>query len=220
MRKNIYFLILLVLLLTSCGLNGKESVNNKNDSVDIGGRKEELLDLEKYSVENQGTIHDQPGFLWNCAANSDFGVYYWGNAIDSMEKLMFYDKSSKFSVYLCNRPNCNHTDDTCNASFNAYGSGSEKFYRNMIFCYDNSVFLVGNDEKHYVNLYRVESDGSSWEKYMTLFKAEMTTITENGMTTTSWRYPDVCLHEDYVYYIDNSESAPKLRRIQINYKKF
>lgn len=171
---------------------------------------ETMLDLEKYSLENKERTDAQPEFMWNRAASSDLGIYYWGDLT-----LNFYDKNAKVSVPLCNRPNCNHDSNACNAAFGIFTSTGWEVYRSMVYYYNGTVFLVG-DEKNNVNLYKVKADGSSWETYMTLFKAEKTTeIGADGITTTSWRLPDVCLHRNYVYYIDNSESHPKLRRIQM-----
>ncbi len=217
MKGNIWILLLLVMLLTACGIDRNEYTEKQNTEViiEVGELKEERLDLEKYSVENLGTTCGQPEYISNVAASSDLGIYYWGERSQNKGSLMFYDKASKVSVVLCNRPNCNHTDNSCNAAFNGYSSDGEEFYRNMVFYYDDSVFLVGHDENHYVNLYKVEADGSSWEKYMTLFKAEMAVTIEDGGTSMSWSLPDVCIHQNYVYYIDNSESEQKLRRIPL-----
>lgn len=220
MKKKIVLCVLFLSMLSACGANesnenhpAADNIKNTEAVIDIDAMEEVPLDLDTYSLNNQDTTYGQPEFVSNRAASSDLGIYYWGGNSDSRERLMFYDKASKTSVLLCNRPNCTHSDNTCNASFNAYTLSGEEFYRYMIYYYEDSVFLAGHDEEHNVNLYKVSPDGSSWETYMTLFKAEMTTVSENGGTSVSWSFPSVCLHRDYVYFIDNSESAPKLRRM-------
>lgn len=236
MKKIMLTGLLVVIVLTSCGTvtekenntiteNNTEKENNVNidensEMSDIDTRKEVLLDLNTYSLQNAGSKSGQPEILFNRAAISGLGIYYWDwSSNDGKEKLMFFDKAFQTSVVLCNRPNCTHSDDTCNAAFGAYSASGTFFYRDMIFYYDESVFLVGDDEESFVNLYRVAADGSSWEKYMTLFKAEKTVTTDDTGTSTFWRLPNICIHKDYVYYIDNSESVQKLRRIPMGGKE-
>ena len=187
-----------------------EAVTGTGERAATEAMTETMLDLDTYSLENKDDTYGQPEFLNNSAASSDLGIYYWGKSI-----FHFYDKNAKVGVPLCNRPNCSHDSNDCNAAFGIFQVTELDMYRGMVYYYDGAVYLVG-DENGYVNLYKVKPDGSSWKKDMTLFKAEKTVeIMEDGGTSTYWRYPDVCLHQDYVYYIDNSESHPKLRRIQM-----
>jgi len=219
--KKWIFAVLLVLVLTGCGAGEQDKnseamtlpVENTEDekiAVSVEVMEEEFLDLGTYSTKNMESTDGQPEFSWTRGASSDLGLYYWES---SGGRLMYYDKASKQQVPLCNRPNCKHTDDACNAAFYTYTIGSIEFYKNMIFYYGDSVYIIGDDSSGYVNVYKVAYDGSSWEKYMPLFKAEKTITVENDMTKVEWRQPDVFLHKEYVYYVDNSESQPKLRRI-------
>lgn len=221
--KKLILAVLVVFVLTGCGVGEKDKnseaekipvENTEGDrvTVDVEVMKEEFLDFDTYSTKNTESTDGQPGFSYTRGASSDFGLYYWGEA---RGRLMYYDKASKRQVPLCNRPNCKHEDETCNADFYSRIIGPIDFYKSMIFYYGENVYIVGDDSESYVNLYKVASDGSGWEKYMTLFKAEKTITMEDGGMSVEWRRPSVYLHKEYVYYVDNSESLPKLRRIQM-----
>lgn len=221
--KKLVFIVLAALILTGCttGEKDKNSGTNKvpventqgeNVIVSVDMMEEEFLDLNTYSLENKETTDGQPEFLFQGGASSDLGLYYWEYP---RGRLMYFDKASKVQVPLCNRPNCKHEDETCNADFYSRVIGPVNIYRSMIYYHGESVYIVGDDSDSYVNLYRVAPDGSSWEKYMTLFKAEKTITIDGNSTSVEWRRPTVILHKDFVYYVDESESMPKLRRIQM-----
>lgn len=219
--KKLIWAVVLVLTLTGCGTGEKEKNSEANQipvestegekvTVSVEVMEEKFLDLDTYSTKNTESTDGQPEFLYTRGASSDTGIYYWEN---SRGRLLYYDKASKQQVPLCNRPNCKHADESCNADFCSRIIGPIDFYRSMIFYHGENVYIVGDDSNSYVNLYRVAADGSSWEKYMTLFKAEKSIIIDGNTTSVDWRRPDINLHKEYVYYVDNSESQPKLRRV-------
>ena len=221
--KKFIVIVLATLVLTGCGVGEKDKnseaekipvENTEGDSVtvDVEVMKEEFLDLDTYSTKNTENTDGQSEFSYTRGASSDLGLYFWE---ESRGKLMYYDKASKRQVPLCNRPNCKHEDETCNADFYSRITGPIDFYKSMIYYHGENVYIVGDDSESYVNLYKVAPDGSGWEKYMTLFKAEKTITMENDGMSVEWRYPSIYLHKEYVYYVDNSESLPKLRRIQM-----
>lgn len=202
--KKLIWAVVLVLTLTGCGTGEKEK-NSEADQIPVEnteGEKvtvsvevmeEEFLDLDTYSTKNTESTDGQPEFLYTRGASSDTGIYYWEN---SRGRLLYYDKASKQQVPLCNRPNCKHADESCNADFYSRIIGPIDFYRSMIFYHGENVYIVGDDSNSYVNLYRVAADGSSWEKYMTLFKAEKSIIIDGNTTSVDWRRPDINLHKE------------------------
>lgn len=132
---------------------------------------------------------------------------------------MYYDTKSGQRVPLCNRPNCNHDEEECNASFNRTITGKDGFVRTFVQYYEGAVYIFGHDPEHNVNLYQVAADGSFWKKYMTIYKADMTPPEGSGSNSDaqslSWTIPHVQIHRGYVYYVLPDEKEPKLRRIAL-----
>ena len=62
------------------------------------------------------------------------------------------------------------------------------------------------------NLYRLKDDGTSFEKYMTLYRLEA----GDGEVTP---YPEVCIHRGYVYYVIPFQSTMKLQRMKLGSKE-
>ena len=130
---------------------------------------------------------------------------------------MYFDIATKSYIPLCNKPNCQHDSEECNAFFNNYSIvGDVTYISNYIQYYDGYVYVIAVDEKSgYVYLYQISPDGSSSKEYMTLYKADLSSV--NG--EVDFHSPNVCIHRGYVYFIDNGESAPKIRRIELGKKK-
>ena len=126
---------------------------------------------------------------------------------------MYFDIATKSYIPLCNKPNCQHDSEECNAFFNNYSIvGDVTYISNYIQYYDGYVYVIAVDEKSgYVYLYQISPDGSSSKEYMTLYKADLSSV--NG--EVDFHSPNVCIHRGYVYFIDNGESAPKIRRIEL-----
>ena len=117
----------------------------------------------------------------------------------------------------CNRhnpPDCSHTTSDCNSY---YGAMDYDYNTSDLQYYKDAVYLVGYDMEGYTALFKISADGSSREKYMDLYKADLTS--PDGSEGTHWRAPEFCLHHGYVYFIDSKESHPKLRRMKLGGKE-
>lgn len=168
------------------------------------------LDIENYNLDYNEKTDAQPFISWSRVAKSDKGYYLWGEG-DFWEYLMFFDLGTQQSVPVCNLPNCSHTGKTCNAYFS--GGDKDNIWKDGLWYYEDSVYVLGCDAQDYINLYKVKPDGSSREKYMQLYRAD-TSSTDNNEYKEYWM-PELVIHRGYVYYIDRKEKNPKLRRIEL-----
>ncbi len=173
---------------------------------------EEKINLADYSLEYQADTDAQPWFAWTSVTSSENGYYLWGPGQGLM---MFYDPAAGRLIPLCNRPDCLHNNSECNAFFNAFRSDGDQYARSYVQFYEGNLYVIALDEEDYVNLYKVSPDGSSCEKYMQLYRADLSRVTDGDSVSTEFRSPYVCIHRGYVYFIINDEKQFKIRRIKL-----
>ena len=195
----------------------KEENKGKDDYKYISEYEEGRLDLKNYSLDYVFGTDAQTEFIWGRCAKSEKGYYVWG---ETERNLCFIDSQTLEMVPLCNRPDCMHNDEECNAYFNDFITGAEEVFcdKGHIQYYDGYIYIVGSDHE-YVNLYKVSVDGSTCEEYMSLYRVDLSPNGDYGdMDTTnvsSYSSPDIWIHRGYVYYIDNREAYPKIRRMKL-----
>lgn len=242
-KRGKYALVLLgILLLTACSKNDgntktdvektqsanqekksaseKESVQS-SENVNLIDSKhpiteisESKLDLSAYGLDYEFVTDAQPEYTWTSIARAENGYYLWGNG-ERENYLMYFDITTGSYIPLCNKPNCQHDGEECNAFFNySIVIGDVSYSRSYIQYYDGYVYVTGVDKKGYVYLYQVAADGSSCKEYMTLYKADLSSV--DGEVDFSPPY--VCIHRGYVYFIDKEESTLKVRRIELGKK--
>lgn len=207
--KRLVIIMIFVMLCTSgCG---KENNAPEENSI----LKEIQIDTGEYDAETDA----QSFFFWGWVAQSKQGYYF----CDS-RNLRFYDFKTKQVVPVCNRPNCTHDSKTspeCNAIFHDYYLSYD--IRNGVRYYDGYLYMTACDEEGYDCLYRISLDGSTREKYMRLYrsgKTETTTETIEGTSTeTHRRAPKFWIHRGYVYYINEMEKNPAIRRMKMGTDK-
>lgn len=213
----------LCVFVAGCGGNSSNNDSKNNAVVEIEGSinevssdtsildmEESLLNLDDYSLDYIFGTDSQPQYKWTSIAKAESGYYYWS---PQTQMLMYYDISSESGVPVCNKPNCTHMDEDCNAFFNANALSGLIYDRSYIQYYDGYVYVIGYNEEGYVYLYQVSADGSVCKEYMELFKADLTSPDDD--TDSFWRAPYVCIHRGYVYFIDNRESVPKIRAAKL-----
>lgn len=235
MKSKKFFAVSFVLaasvFLFSCNEKNetdKEGENNITEAVGeirepvvsegIGGYDEELLDLKNYNLQYVQDTDAQPCFEWTRMAKSKNGYYYWGEY--SMETgnglLMFFDRATEKTVPVCNKPECSHSDENCNAWFNAESSVMEgviEYNRNIIMFYEGYVYVIGYDFEGNMYLYKVSEDGSTCEQYMKLYKQD--TTVPGDPNSFHFGTPEICIHRGYVYYLEAFESEPRIRRMKM-----
>lgn len=237
-RKKYLFVALCVLMLTACAnskgekqqdtkkeeqtktqTDANSSSEEKEDLTVFGAvidsenpisqRAESVLDLSEYGLDYEFATDAQPEYLWTSIARAEGGYYLWEE--DDWLRLMYYDIASGSYVPLCNKPNCSHNDEDCNAVFSSIYDSAIRYQSSYIQYYDGCVYVMGYDTKGYVSLYQVAPDGSTCEQYMTLYKADLSSTDGE----VDFRAPYVCIHRGYVYFINNFESTLKIRRIKL-----
>lgn len=136
---------------------------------------------EKYS-ENYEEGKDSQNFSTTREATATKNGFY---AIQE-DSIYFVDKKSGKAVPLCGKPNCKHTDYSCNARFNAPLN---------IQAYDGSIYVVARGEKVGTeSLYRISEDGSEREELKTLYTFE----TDDASCSL-----DFVIHRGFGYMVTN-----------------
>lgn len=227
---GIVTLLCAALLLTACDTQregeqetlGTEETEQDRDGQSVtddnGGAselREEMLELEEDSLSYNAETDGQPFFRGTSMTRSEHGYYFWEDS--SLGRMMFWDSVSGQTVPLCNRPDCKHSSEECNAWFNGSSFLGIQYDRSFLQFYEGNLYVIGLDEEDYVNLYRVAEDGSSCEKYMELYKADLSadSVEGTGESAVEYASPYVCIHRGYVYFSDHKESSPKIRRMKL-----
>lgn len=151
-------------------------------------------------------------FEYQFVAESENGYYFWEciSPDHLYPRLMFMDKESGRVVPLCNRPDCVHEGEECNAYFRENhddGGGVDKRYLQY---YEGNLYAVGLSEDAYVSLFRIKADGSAeWEISAKLYRTDYS-------VTGHWKQPEILIDDGYVYFVDWYQKIKKLERMPIN----
>lgn len=191
-RDSISFFYMLtagILLLSACEKTGQ------------GGR-------------NAGT-DEQIGadFEYQYIAESEEGYYFWEPMTESQfyPRLMFMDKESGRVVPLCNKPDCPHEGEECNAYYPKMTLGEDgidRIDRYYLQYYEGNLYAVGFSSDGYAALFRIKGDGSEWEISTKLYRTDYA-------STNIWESPSVLINNGYVYFIDNKQTNMELERIPV-----
>lgn len=184
----------------------EEASTAKSDTT-AATYNEELLDLNSYDVINDSSDEARTHYIGFDLAVSDNGYY-----ISETQWITFMDKASGKYVPWCNRPDCTHEGEDCNAYFNGLSQGDLSYNLSYLQFYDGSLYTMGQKTDGSVSLCKISEDGSVRENYMNLCKVEPTAVGGEG---THYRTPEICIHRGYVYYIMPLEATPTLRRMKL-----
>lgn len=134
MRKKIILFILLSCLLTSC-INSKTSpsllLDNQFDTVEF---------LPEYDFRNEFG-------KWRQLYESEQAYYLFS---DTNPFLHYYDKESGISGVLCGKPECNHSDTSCNAYL--AGGSSLMYYDGYIYSVQSVSSVVDGVSQNLIRL--------------------------------------------------------------------
>ena len=229
-KRNIFIACLLTIcfFVMSCGKDTVESNNAGEDTnvsesagtiTDVDILEQKTLDLSKYSLKSEGGDNSDMHLELTYVSKSEYGYYFYEEDYSKGTFiLMFYEPESGQAIPLCSRPDCRHNSEECNACFINIYLDKEEYLDSYLQYYDGFLYVIGVDPEYNVSLYRVSADGSSREKYMHLYKADVTPIqadTNSVGEQNDFRHPNVYIYQDYVYYIDSKEMLPKIRRIKL-----
>lgn len=173
---------------------------------------------EQGSVERtdlMGEIEEvESDYEYGFVAESEHGYYSWERVEyirepSDLALLVFMDIESQQVVPLCNKPDCMHDSEECNAYYSDIHSFSnEGMDKHYIQYYEDSIYAIGLGEDDYVSLFRIEADGSEWEESTKLYRTDYS-------STGHWRVPEVLVADGYVYFIDYKQKSMTLTRMPI-----
>lgn len=243
MRKKFFLcgIMAAVLMVSGCSkgvesddkeqTTGSVASNDYSVKEDIPTPYEVVTDMQDCTVATQAQEYNMETdyqYYYNIADTSRFDIMETENTIFFYEYFLdtacvkMMDKETKGIQVFCNKPECSHDTDTCNANFdNALGmfyyNGCLFIMRQEYFPYDET-----QDELQ-LNLYKVSIETQEREKIRNI----ATILTENSLESYSLSYIQ---HRGYLYYIydvgtgGNSEifynnGSNSLYRIDLNSTK-
>ena len=194
--------------LLLCGCSGKNN-NDNNTNKDIDNNVDNNINyvVGDYDFSYNEKTDSSVGYEWGYMSESHDGYY-----VSLQNNLKFLDSKLENCVPLCSNPDCTHNTEECVSYIYRNGiSLSSSVYYNDGYVYETGVEKVENTGCD-INLYRLKDDGTSFEKYMTLYRLEVNDDETPG-------YPEICIHRGYVYYVIPFQSTMKLQRMKLGSKE-
>ena len=194
--------------LLLCGCSGKNN-NDNNTKNDIDNNVDNNVNyvVGDYDFSYNEKTDSPIGYEWGYMSESQDGYY-----VSLQNNLKFLDSKLENCVPLCSNPDCTHNTEECVSYIDRNGiSLSSSVYYNDGYVYETGVEKVENTGCD-INLYRLKDDGTSFEKYMTLYRLEVNNDETPG-------YPEICIHRGYVYYVIPFQSTMKLQRMKLGSKE-
>ena len=194
--------------LLLCGCSGKNN-NDNNTNKDIDNNVDNNINyiVGDYDFSYNEKTDSPVGYEWGYMSESHDGYY-----VSLQNNLKFLDSKLENCVPLCSNPDCTHNTEECVSYIGRNGiSLSSSVYYNDGYVYETGVEKVENTGCD-INLYRLKDDGTSFEKYMTLYRLEINDDETPG-------YPEICIHRGYVYYVIPFQSTMKLQRMKLGSKE-
>ena len=207
MKKRTLAVVIAAGLLL-CGCSGKNN-NDNNTNKDIDNNVDNNINyvVGDYDFSYNEKTDSSVGYEWGYMSESHDGYY-----VSLQNNLKFLDSKLENCVPLCSNPDCTHNTEECVSYI--YRNGitlSSSVYYNDGYVYETGVEEVENTGCD-INLYRLKDDGTSFEKYMTLYRLEVNDDETPG-------YPEICIHRGYVYYVIPFQSTMKLQRMKLGSKE-
>jgi hypothetical protein len=118
-----------------------------------------LLDINSdSSSENAAQSYWNPDN--HAIAKGHNGYYYMSDAGTPIVRLMYFDSATQESVVLCAKPECTHTDKTCNAYIiDNSQQNVEGYLTDTIYYYNDYIYVI-KIEAGMGKLVRINPDGS------------------------------------------------------------
>lgn len=132
-------------------------------------------DYGNYDLELSSSFAVSSGvYSLSSTLNSKAGAVKIGSESDNVYSLIsFLDTSSWKSVTLCNKPNCSHTNDTCNAYVPSFLSVKEKGGQVRFPTLNGNGYIFGQDGKMYLidpygDITEMNEDGTEHQKLLSI----------------------------------------------------
>ena len=124
------------------------------------------------AIGQWGTTQNESQNYWNPdnhAVAKGMGGYYFIQTTDGISKIAFFDETTQEAVAVCAKPECTHSDNTCNAYLcDMKQTGSALYLTDTIYCYNGYLYLI-QCEGGMGKLVRIHTDGSAREIIADLF---------------------------------------------------
>lgn len=200
LRKIVSTTMAATLLLSMWGCG---STSDRADSGEAKINCEDLASVDEKDAEAWMGSHG------NVCSTEDGAYIAYGT--DTGTFLFYYDYDAKKYTKVCNKPECTHSDDSCNA-FLPDALMEVSYDTSLIQKYDDAIYMGGLDGKK-ACLYKVACDGSERGKAIELFDAEVSVSKDDGATLAEYTSFVFCIHRGYVYYcIRNGQNSSLYRK--------
>ena len=150
------------------------------------------------AIGQWGTTQNESQNYWNPdnhAVAKGMGGYYFIQTTDGISKIAFFDETTQEAVAVCAKPECTHSDNTCNVYLcDMKQTGSTLYLTDTIYCYNGYLYLI-QCEGGMGKLVRIHTDGSARETIADLFA-------NTGVSSIS-----LVFHENDVYAYDDTGHA-------------
>ena len=193
MKKIVILLLALTTLLTACGKNdgtsqqssatpqGQTVSSNQTESETSGG----ISNWDKLSMNWNGKLGVYSAVEPKALASG--GKATMVGTSSNYFLLTFFDYSKLDGTVLCNKPNCRHDSDACNAYFSVKGSSKES---SVLFGLNDKIYVIANG-----TVYSMNEDGTNRSKIMQI----PSKYTAQSTKTTAFLIGDkVYLETDYL----------------------
>lgn len=180
------------------------NVTEKNDDNSAEKVSQDIADTQNLENENSGKYAYKFNVETDCQSDQGEAIteaytsagYYSLNALNNVTssyRLDYYDYSSKQSIPVCTKANCQHNDKECDAYFlgNEYPVGTMWYY-------EGNLYMPSVDGD-YLCITKISSDGSTREKVCSVARV-VDVEDENGYEAVY--YPTMILHRGEIYYTD------------------
>lgn len=149
--KNSLFLKLIAVslalfILTSCGEQTRDQPDSAQDNKSNANYlTDKKFDTDEYLQDYDTKYLYELSILGGAFCETEDAFYFFGYNKDfpSVKAICYYDKASGMSGYLCARPECGHSDKTCNAYVGAF-SKALTAYDGKLYWIDVSDYNYGN----------------------------------------------------------------------------
>lgn len=194
----------IILALTACGKN--EGETSKMESLVDKGNEEKLPECVPFMTDPKEFVKVKDNQDYNeqtddeytlsriFAANDD---YVFGVSGSQFAKV--FDKETRTLAYLCNRPDCQHNSDECNAHLDDY---SDIQYYDGDLYYNVTEYEMSGDEiiNEQICLYKMDIESQEKEKVCELAKIHHADMVEmSGGAGINYNIVWT-IHRGYVYF--------------------
>ena len=137
LRKIISATMTATLLLSMCGCGSTSDRTNSSST--------------KINCEDLASVDDKDAEAWMGTASNVCSIEdgaYIAQGMDTGTFLYYYDYDAKKYTKVCNKPECSHSDESCNAFLPSVMVGDGELYdTSLIQKYDNAIYIGGLDDK-------------------------------------------------------------------------